>query len=190
MLKSTANSDVPAVFSAGLLFHTALQHKEHSACVTRYLMSKNIRDFRVQPDDQINKGNDFTDFRTDRIHLLFECINFHQLFNTDNLEILTQKKVEIYNELVSHLKLNLIYPKGDCIIGDPSTYSEKIRMYMKPLIDRSINLHLCMDKYGSVHEGIQNFWKLVDHCIYLSKEKYRLNELKTLKANTDATYYD
>lgn len=183
MFKSTLHSSIPATFNMGLLLDYIKRHKTDEAKMISFLMDKNIRDYRIGADESLNKGHSFCDISFDLVHYLFDSINFHQLFGSSEISFVLNKKIEVYNDLVTHLKLHLLDDAKDAYIKDAREYYHKLRLYMKPLIIRSVDLHKTMDEFGTVDEGVQRFWYIVDHCIFTNKVKHELNQLKTMMAN-------
>lgn len=183
MLKSTLNSRTPATFNMGLLLDGIKHHKTDEAKMMSFLKNKNIRDYRVGADESHNRGHGFCDVDFSLAHYLFDCINIHQLFGSNESGFVLNKKIEIYNDLVGYLKLHMLDDTKDAFIKDVREYYHKLRLYTKPLIVRSVELHKSIDELGTVEEGVQNFWLLVDHFIFTNKIKAELQQLKTMIAN-------
>lgn len=183
MFKSTMNFGVPATFNIGLLFDSLSKNKTEQTKFLDFLKSKNIRDYRVGANESTNKGQSFCDLSFDLVHHLFNSINFHQLFGTQDEQVLINKKINIYNEIVHHLKLNMFDEYRDAAIKDSREYNHKLRVYMGPLVERSVQLHKNTDEFATAGEGAQNFWYLVDHCIFTNVIKHELEQLKTFRAN-------
>lgn len=183
MLKSTMHSGVPATFNMALLFDSLSVNKVERSKFVSFLINKNIRDYRIAADESLNKGHSFCDLSFDLAHHLFESINFHQLFGLSKQEDIVQKKIDVYNGVVDHLKFAMLEECRDAAINDAREYAHKLRLYMKPLIMRSIDLHKSMDEFNTVEEGVYVFWKTVDHVIFTIKVKHELEQLKTIRAN-------
>lgn len=183
MFKSTMHSAVPATFNMALLFDSLSVNKVERSKFISFLINKNIRDYRIAADESLNKGHSFCDLSFDLVHHLFESINFHQLFGLSNQEDILQKKVDVYNGIVNRLNLAMLDEYRDALISDTREYAHKFRLYIKPLIMRSVDLHKSMDEFNTVEEGVYVFWKTVDHVIFTNKVKHELEQLKTVKAN-------
>lgn len=179
------HSSIPATFNMALLFNNIKASESDSAKVLSFLRSKNIRDYRISADESLNKGHSFADISFDLVHYLFDSINFHQLFNTNNEEDVLQIKIDIYNDIVSHFKLDLLEEHPHARVKSQNEYSTKLRSYTECILQRSISLHKNMDEFGTVAEGVENFWFVVDHYIFVNKVKQELNSLKTLRANAE-----
>lgn len=179
------HSSSPATFNMALLFENIKSNGVDSARITAFLKSKNIRDYRICADESLNKGNSFSDISFDLAHYLFDSINFHQLFGTNNEKEIIQYKINIYNNLISHFKLDLLDEYRHAVIKNSKEYGPKISSYIKHLLERSIKLHKNTDEFGTSAEGIENFWYVVDHYIFVNKVKAELTSLKCLIANAE-----
>jgi hypothetical protein len=185
LLKSTMRSIIPATFNMGLLFNNIKTHQRDADKITKFLKTNSIRDYRICPDELINKGHGFSEISSDLIHYLFDSINFHELFNTTDDKKLIEQKINVYNNVVSHYKLCLVDEFRHANITSEKEYQTKICVYLKEVVRRSIVLHKETDEYGTRQEGTENFWFVVDHYIFVNKMKQELNSLKTLRANSE-----
>lgn len=180
------HSSVPATFNMGLLFENIKVNKTESNKVMDFLKYKNIRDYRISADESLNKGHSFCDLSFDLAHYLFDSINFHQLFGVNENRFVIQKKIDIYNDVVSHLKFDMLDEGRYALIKNTNEYLPKLRTYTKNLIKRSVELHKAIDELNTVEEGVQHFWQIVDHYIFTNKIKCELDRLKTVIANSDS----
>lgn len=180
------HSSVPATFNMGLLFENIKVNKVEAAKVISFLKNKNIRDHRVGASECDNKGQSFCDISFDLAHYLFDSINFDQLLESDETGLVTQSKIDIYNNVVKHLKFDMLDEGRYALIKNTSEYLPKLRTYTKDLIKRAVELHKATDELNTVEEGVQSFWQIVDHYIFTNKIKCELDRLKTVIANSDS----
>ena len=178
-------SSAPATFNMAVLFDIINANKSDAFRLLKFLKEKNIRDYRICADESTNKGHSFCDIDFDLVHYLFDCINFHQVFSTTDENEIIRFKIDVYNNVVAHFKLDLMEECQDTRIKSTKEYGSKLSNYLKIAVARSVSLHRAMDEYGTRVEGVENFWYVVDHYIFINKVKHELNSLKSLRANAD-----
>lgn len=185
MLKTTLHSSKPATFNMGLLYENAGANRKHFEQVVNFLKSKNIRDYRIAVKEDIHKGHSFCDIHFDLAKYLFDSINFHQVFDTDNEKEIKQIKIDVFNDIVSHFKLDIVEEHRNATIKSHEEYSTKHTKYFKELLRRAVDIHKSLDSFNTTEEGIQYFWSVVDHCIFSNGVKYELRRLRCMRANAD-----
>lgn len=141
-------------------------------------------DLRIGADHSTNKQSGFFDIDLDHAHLLFDCINFDRLFNLKNQEAITRKKIEVFNSVITHIKLWMIKDYESALISSVSDYESKIKTYIKPTIKRCIKLNGSLQEMSTREEGVIYFWRLVDHYVFIKKRDHELEALKSFTANT------
>ncbi len=174
-----------AILLDRLIFLQETNYNEYLA-LTNYLLNNSIRDYRVSPDDNVNKGVCFNGLDLKLQYNLFECINFHQLFETTDEELLQSYKIRIYNSLAA-LYNNYGGETDDerPIIYKSSEYSDKLITFFPKLIQRCINIHMSSGGYNTKEEGVDMFWRKVDNSIFIIKSTMHINSLKNRIGNAD-----
>jgi hypothetical protein len=176
-------SQVPATFNMGNLFYNLKGSDQRLLSIVKFIKSKNILDYRITAKEDINKCGSFCDISLDLVYLLFDSINFHQLFDLEKESDILDAKIAVYNDLVSHYKFDLIQEYQDSKVNSREDYNFKISVFLKPLIFRCIKLHVASSPYNTEQEGVYSFWEMVDHYIFVNKTSHHLKSLKTFQAN-------
>jgi len=190
MYRSTKLMTSVATFNMGQLFerlHYLQQHKpDDYSVMLKYLTENSVRDLRVDSDETINKGIAFNMLDIKLQYHLFESINWSQLFDTKDPEVILKNKITIFNMLVMAFCVDIDDAKNSYerhLIYRPNQYADKLENGFHRIITYSIDRHLYVHEYNTIDEGFTLFWTRVDQCIYSLKHTNELNGLKNFRAN-------